>query len=368
MNLLMITADRAVASGKRGPFAVTLTGLARHFDRIDVLTPKVVAGDKDWQSLVPPNVYIHSAPVGMFGHVRWIVTKGEELVTRHGIRQATVQASPPFHHAIGAVRLAKKTGIKLALEVHHVVGHPQAASFHERIAYVLSRVMIPRLSRSVRAVRIVNKGMVSFLESWGIRRSLLHVVPSFYLDSSLVSAVSDVRPSVSLAFCARLVPHKNLPLLLRTLTLLPDATLVVIGDGPMRVHWEALARTLGVAERVTFLGWLPTEADVARAMRSAHVFAMPSVSEGGPRVALEAMMLGMPVVSTKVGIMPDAIVDGSNGFLADATPEAFAERVQLLLADTDLRERMGLEAKKIVEQHEREAAIARYARFLIALP
>lgn len=364
----MITGDRAVASGKRGPFAVTLTGLARHFDRIDVLTPKVAAGDKAWQSLVPPNVHIHTAPVGLFGHARWIEAKGEELAARHGIRHATVQASPPFHHAIGAARLAKKAGLKLALEVHHVVGHPRAASLQERAGYVLSRIMIPRLSRKVRAVRVVNKGMVSFLKQWGVKKPLLHVVPSFYLDSSLIQAVADVQPSVSLSFCARLVPNKNLPLILRTLQLLPHATLVVISDGPMRKKWETMARDLGVAPRVTFRGWLGSEIEVARAMRSAHVFVMPSLSEGGPRVGLEAMMLGMPVVSTKVGIMPDAIVHGRNGFLVDATPEAFADVLNPLLADADLRARIGAEASAIALQHERDHAIARYARFLIALP
>lgn len=368
MKLLMITGDRAVVTGKRGPFAATLTGLSRHFDRIDVLTPRVQAGDRAWERLVSPNVHFHIAPTGLFGHASWVVRKGTELVAEHGIRTATVQASPPFHHAIGAVRLAKKTGIKLALEVHHVVGHPRAASLQERVAYVLSRLMLPRLSRGVRAVRVVNKGMVAFLKRWGIKESLLHVVPSFYLDASLVPKVADVQPSVSLSFCARLVPNKNLPLVFGVLKLLPEATLVVISDGPMRKRWEALAREMGVAPRVTFRGWLGDDVEVARVMTSAHVFVMPSLSEGGPRTALEAMMLGMPVVSTKVGFMPDAIVHGQNGFLADATPEAFAAVLKPLLADPALQERIGSEAKKIVDAHERDVAIARYARFLLALP
>lgn len=368
MKLLMISGDRSVASGKRGPFAVTLTGLAQHFERIDVLTPRVSGDDRAWESLVPSNVHIHSASVGFWRHARWVATYGETLVRNHDIRVATVHASPPFHHAMGAVKLAKKTGIKLALEVHHVVGSPRAASFHERIAFILSRVMLPRISRRVRAVRVVNKGMVSFLQKWGIKEQLLHVVPSFYLDGSLVQKVADVRPSVSLAFCARLVPNKNLPLILRVLQLLPQATLVVISDGPMRKRWEALARELGVAPRITFRGWLGDETAVARVMKSAHVFVMPSMSEGGPRTALEAMMLGMPVVSTKVGVMPDVIVHGRNGYLADATPEAFAEVLKPLLADQALRDRIGVEASRIIDQHERETAIARYARFLLSLP
>jgi glycosyltransferase involved in cell wall biosynthesis len=80
------------------------------------------------------------------------------------------------------------------------------------------------------------------------------------------------------------------------------------------------------------------------------------------------MMLGMPVVSTKVGFMPDAIVHGVNGYLAEPTPEAFAEIIKLLLADKAMRERVGAEAAKIIEQHERDTALARYARFLLALP
>ena len=73
-------------------------------------------------------------------------------------------------------------------------------------------------------------------------------------------------------------------------------------------------------------------------------------------------------MSTKVGVMPDVIVQGINGFLADATPEAFAEVLKKLLADPALRERIGNEASKIIEYHERETAIARYARFLLSLP
>lgn len=369
MNLLMIASERSLAGGRRGPFAATLTGLAASFERIDVLCPRVEnAAENAWRPLVPSNVFLHPAPVGSWRFARWVVEEGEKLVRIHGIRIATVIASPPFQHAWGAVRLAKKTGIKLALEVHHVVGHPSPASLHERVAYLLSRLCLPWLSRRVRAVRVVNKQMAAFLRGWGIRESLLHVVPSFYLDASLCDAVRDVRPSASLVFCARLVPNKNLPLVLRTLVQLPEATLVVIGDGSERSRWERLARDLGVAPRVTFLGWLPTPDDVARAMRSAHIFVQPSLSEGGPRTAMEAMMLGMPVVSTAVGSMPDVIQHGVNGYLVDPTPEAFAETIRPLLTDAALRERVGAAATHVIEHHEREHALARYARFLIALP
>ncbi len=364
MNLLMITGDRAVVAGKRGPFLVTLQGLSQHFERIDVLCPFIAGNCEAWRQLVPENVHMHPAPVGMLRHSGWVSRFGTDLVKRYGHKVATVQASPPFHHAWGALRLRKKTGIPVSIEVHHIVGSPVAATTQEHVARILSRIKLPWLTKRFQAVRVVNKGMVDHLKQWGVQQSLIHVVPSFYLDTRMRDTVGDVPQSVDLAFCSRLVANKNLPLILRTLQLLPHATLVVIGDGPKRAEWEALARSLGVSPRVTFRGWLPRPEDVLRMMKSARIFVQPSLSEGGPRVALEAMMLGLPVVSTKVGVMPDVIVHGQNGFLAESTPEAFAEVIRPLLANPELRATIGNNAMHITEQHERDTSIARYARFL----
>ncbi|RDJ93941.1 glycosyltransferase, partial [Lacticaseibacillus rhamnosus] len=93
----------------------------------------------------------------------------------------------------------------------------------------------------------------------------------------------------------------------------PSATLLVVGDGPLKNKAENRAKSLGISDRVTFAGWLQTNEDVARAVASGKIFVMNSKSEGGPRVALEAMAIGVPVIATRVGVMPDVIQDGING-------------------------------------------------------
>ena len=76
-------------------------------------------------------------------------------------------------------------------------------------------------------------------------------------------------------------------------------------------------------------------------MIAADIFVLPSLSEGFPMVILEAMASGLPIVTTKVGGLPEIVLDGENGFIArPEDPEEIARKVQLLLEDNDLRARM----------------------------
>ncbi len=118
---------------------------------------------------------------------------------------------------------------------------------------------------------------------------------------------------------------------------------------------------------MTFAGWLPEARDVVAALRSAKVFVMNSRSEGGTRVALEAMACGLPVVATRVGVMPDAIVDGENGVFTTGTHVDVAEKLRLLLGDAALRERLGENARRIGDRFEKKVLIERYAEFLKAI-
>jgi glycosyltransferase involved in cell wall biosynthesis len=138
----------------------------------------------------------------------------------------------------------------------------------------------------------------------------------------------------------------------------------VIGDGPERSALEAKAKMLGISSRVSFTGWLPSLKEVAQAVASGKVFAMNSKSEGGPRAALEAMSYGVPVLSTKVGVMPEVISDGDNGIFTDGTSEDLAVKIDMLLKDQPRREALGKEAMKVIEKFEKKKLIKEYADFL----
>ena len=152
--------------------------------------------------------------------------------------------------------------------------------------------------------------------------------------------------------------------MIRAIAALPNVSLLVLGEGPLRSSLEALARSLHVSDRVHFAGWSEEGIDVYRKIQSAKVFVMNSKSEGGPRIALEAMALGVPLITTKVGLMPDVIRHGTNGFFVTGDAKDLADTMQKLLADGALRERIGKEARKILNEFERETLIKRYAEFL----
>ena len=170
--------------------------------------------------------------------------------------------------------------------------------------------------------------------------------------------------SYDISFCARLVANKGLPELLDAVASLQGVRLLVIGDGPERSKMEKKTKRLGIANRVTFLGWLPTQEAVSGAIQTARVFVMNSKSEGGPRVALESMACGMPVIVTKVGVMPSVVKDGENGIFTTGDCEDLAKKIGILLKNDLQRESLSEEATKVLDLYERTKLIRQYADFL----
>ena len=363
MNLLMISGDRSALSGKQGAFWYTLEELRTHFDRIDVLCPRAqVAGVPSFDLF--ENVFIHPAPKGLLLQSSWIIRRGKELIAEHGHAVMTAQEYPPFYNGRGALKLHRATGVPYVLEVHHVVGHPSASSPSEWIGRVLSPRLLSAHAKEASAVRVVNEETKRLLADFGIPKERIAVVPSFYLDASLKD-LAPMSPVYDLAFCGRIVANKGLRYLIEAIRDLP-VTLVVVGDGPERAKCENLVRQYGMEKRVRFCGWLPLQQDVWRAMCSAKIFVMPSLSEGGPRVALEAMACGMPVIATRVGVMPDVIRDEANGIFSDGTPADLRAKIIRLLEDDALRRTIGEHARGILDRFERHRLIGEYASFLRA--
>lgn len=154
---------------------------------------------------------------------------------------------------------------------------------------------------------------------------------------------------VALSVC-RLVPRKGLDTVLRALPrvaeAVPEVLYLIGGDGPDRPRLEALAREVGVAERVRFLGKIP-DADLPDHFRASDVFVMPSrldppQVEGFGLVFLEANACGKPVIGACTGGIPDAIAEGETGLLvAPDDAGALADAMIRVLADPDLARRLG---------------------------
>ena len=145
--------------------------------------------------------------------------------------------------------------------------------------------------------------------------------------------------------CRQLFPRKGIRFLVEAVARLadrfPDVRLVVAGDGFERPELEALARRLGIAERTRFLGAVPN-GELPRFYRAAAVSVIPSLEEGFGIPAAEAMGCEVPVVASDAGGLPEVVEDGVTGFVVPrGDAEALARALATLLADADLRRRMG---------------------------
>ena len=157
-----------------------------------------------------------------------------------------------------------------------------------------------------------------------------------------------------LVFVGRVVEQKGLAVLFEAMNRLsadhPDLTLTVIGDGPHRGRLADRAAAMGLGDRVHFVG-AKSQAEVVELLADADLFVLPSYAEGVPVVVMEALGSGVPAVASFVGGMAELVEDGVTGHLVrPGDPDQLAERIGRLLADPELRDRLGRTGRKRVAE------------------
>lgn len=164
------------------------------------------------------------------------------------------------------------------------------------------------------------------------------------VDNRVTPATLDGDPPRILAV-GRLKEPKDFVTLARALSRLDPGTYTaaIAGDGP--------DRTAVAAEAPAALELLGERTDVPELLTSADVFVLPSLSEGMPMSILEAMAAGLPVVASRVGGVPELVIESETGLLVEPGDEkALASALQRLLEDRELRERMGAAGRERVQR------------------
>lgn len=188
-------------------------------------------------------------------------------------------------------------------------------------------------------------------------RTVVHYIG---IDSDAIQPIKKNVASRTILHVARLVEKKGTRYLIEAFGKIArkfaDVNLVIIGEGPLRQELENLTNSLGLDQRVNFMGVQP-HSEVMNWMSKASIFCLPSVtarsgdSEGLGMVFLEAAAMAVPSVGTFHGGIPEAIEDGSTGFLVpERDVNALAERLEHLLENDSMCEKMGQAARRMVEE------------------
>ena len=214
------------------------------------------------------------------------------------------------------------------------------------------------------AIACASEGIATSLKAWVPGASnKLTVIPNGIDVQAFERANPVLRSSVGinngncvLLYVARLEPQKDHANLLRALAQIPDADLVLAGDGSLRTQLEAQAEMLGVAHRVHFLG---RRKDVAELLKMTDIYVHPPAFEGFGIAAAEALSAGKPVVATDVPGLAQVI--GDAGILVPPRdPATLAAEVRNLINSPDRRQQLSLVAVDRGRQFSIERTVAAY--------
>jgi glycosyltransferase involved in cell wall biosynthesis len=233
---------------------------------------------------------------------------------------------------------ARLLGMRVLWMEHLVPGRPIRENPLRRAFVALSRLVL---------VVAVSEAVASTLASLGMARSRIQVIHPGVAFNRYPERPEGHRGAPVIGCVARLHREKNVALLLKAFARvskeIPEARLEIVGDGPERNGLERLTERLGIGARTAFRGYVK---DVGRDCGRFTVLAVPSSRESFGIAALEAMACGVPVVATRVGGLPELVVDGETGLLVPPDSEAaMAEAILGLLRDPEGARRMGQEGR-----------------------
>lgn len=225
------------------------------------------------------------------------------------------------------------------------------------------------------ALRVVvpSKYLAKILSAWGIHNKKITVIYNGIETLGDVGNKPVLRGLIKfhgklIVSVGRLVPWKGFDTLIKLLPELqktfPDVKLLIIGSGPDSATLEKLAEEKGVAESVIFTGSL--ERDILiRYLRASDVFILNTSYEGFSHLILEALAVGIPTITTKVGGNVEIIEHARNGYLVQPNDaKGILQHTRALLSDATLRASIVASAKRRVKQFSNERMIDEVSRLL----
>ena len=292
-----------------------------------------------------------------------------------GERPELVHIQTPFAAHSAGLRLARRLRAPV-VETYHTYFEEYLGHY---IPFVpdawlrrLARRLVRAQCRQLDALVVPSHAMASHLRACGVG-GRVEVIPTGLAlaefqggDGARFRARHGIPPGRPvLVHVGRVAFEKNLEFVLRAVARVreevPDVLLVVAGEGPALPRLRRLAEELGLGESVLFVSYLDRRTELLDCYRSGDAFVFASRTETQGLVLLEAMALGVPVVSTAVLGTKDLLAAGRGALVPPEDEAAFAAAIVRLLRDPELRRRLGEEGRALARDWSAERQAERLA-------
>ena len=357
-RLALVTTELRVGGAEK-----CLTELAKRLDKsryevrvVCLADPPARPRDRLWQELMEAGIQVDA--LGLRHPRQWFAAV-------HRLKQSWQQWRPHvvqsflFHADVLAARVTKS----LSIECHNL---GLRVSDPSRFRSWLER----RAAKKAQGVVCVSEKVAADAETrHRIPRNKLIVIP----NGVDIESITQVRPAdlsatgiaedrVVVSVIGRLEPQKGLSVLMNNvdpfLTANPHAHLLFVGEGSQEKQLLRLATELGLADRITFVGW---RKDVAAIMKSSRLLLLPSRYEGMPNVVMEAMAAGRPVAAFDVEGVSELLGESPEQIAAAGDYGTLFRIAGHMVQDGDLADSLGMRNQRLVrENHSIECMVDAY--------
>ncbi|HZY71084.1 MAG TPA: glycosyltransferase family 4 protein [Thermoplasmata archaeon] len=294
----------------------------------------------------------------MPGLIAALARSGADVVHAHSHR---------YGHVLQAFLASRATGVPFVVSTHYHPADRREPPFKRGMLRIQDVGFGATAYRGAAAIVVETELEADLVAEFAPRRKIAIVPPGIDLAewTDHTSAVRpDGLPARYLLFSGRVAPNKGLTVLLRALAQMAPAEripLVILGrDWGEREELERLARQLGVADRIVWLGHLDDRAAYRTVFRCATLFVLPSEWEAFGLVLLEAMAAGVPIIATQVGGVPEVLGAGQYGTLVPyGDVPALAQAIQRSLDRPEAMRATAARASERVRRFDWDRSVER---------
>ncbi|MHA1833653.1 MAG: glycosyltransferase family 4 protein [Candidatus Baldrarchaeia archaeon] len=318
------------------------------------------------------------------GHYVIIVIFSENAPLKHQLSNSVKLISLRYHKILKLLCIVKMMNLFIRKGIQVVDTHLFYSNVYGRIAAFFARVpvivthehtltpwkkwyhrlMELLLSKITHKVICISKTVaLNRIQIEKLHPPKIAVIP-LGIDFKRFTPNDRPKRSHVIGFIGRFTTTKNLNVLIEVycevLKKLPNARLMLIGDGPLRKRIEKTIFLKGLRDKVVITGFVNNVEDYLREM---SVLVLTSIHEGFPVSVLEAMSMGVPVVASRVGALHELIKNGKNGFLAcSGCCKTMSDYVVKLLTNENIRKKIGINARITAQRYDIHKVAKRHVK------